>query len=314
MKRILGAAASALLVLVLAFLLFAPSVAAADPKLPHNGRVIISTEGDVNVPAGEHYDAVVVVKGAATVAGEVNTIIVVDGTVNLTAARTESVVAVRSPVTLGPGSVVLADVLKLDSVVTRQGNAEVQGEIRDIALDVAGLGFFLGSAMLLLYVGFAIAAIVAGLLVAAIAARQVRAAEELIRREPVQVFVTGFFGMFVPLIVAIALFVTIVGAPLGIGILLGLWPLAAFVGYLVTGIFIGDWVLSRTSTMAQRERPYLAAVIGLIVLQLLGILPFLAGIATLFGYGAVILLAWRTLRGPGGAIVGSQPLPQPAAG
>jgi hypothetical protein len=65
MKRFLGAAAA----LLLAFLLFAPSVLAADPALPHNGRVIVSTEGDISVPSGEHYDAVVVVNGSSTARG-----------------------------------------------------------------------------------------------------------------------------------------------------------------------------------------------------------------------------------------------------
>jgi hypothetical protein len=48
-NRILGAAAG----LLLALLLLVPAVAAADPSLPHTGRVLISTEGDVTVPAGD---------------------------------------------------------------------------------------------------------------------------------------------------------------------------------------------------------------------------------------------------------------------
>jgi hypothetical protein len=282
--------------LLVAWLVFVPSTLAVDPTLPHNGRVIVSTQGDVNVPAGEHVDAVVVVGGTATIAGEVNSVFVVDGNANLTGARIESVVAVRSPVTVGPGTVVLGDVMKLDSIVTRIGDAQIEGGIRDIGVDVAGVGFFLGPAVVLMYVGFAIAAIAAGLLLAGIAARQVRAAEQVISREPVQVLLVGILGLFLPILVAIALFVTIVGAPLGVGILIGLWPLAAFIGYLVAGIWIGDWILRRMSAAQTRERPYFAAVIGLIVLEVVGIWPFLPMIATLFGYGAVFLLAWRTLR------------------
>jgi hypothetical protein len=292
MRRILVVPA----MLLLAWLVFVPSTLAADPALPHNGRVILSTQGDVNVPAGDHVDAVIVVGGTATIAGEVNTVFVVDGSANLTGARIESVVAVRSPVTVGAGTVVLGDVMKLDSIVTRVGDAQIQGGIRDIGVDAAGVGFFLGPAVLLVYVGFAIAAIAAGLLLAGIAARRVRAAEQVISREPVQVLLVGIAGVFLPILVALALFVTIVGAPLGVGILIGLWPLAAFIGYLVAGIWIGDWILRRASPGPVRERPYLAAVIGLIVLEVVGIWPFLPMIATLFGYGAVLLLAWRTLR------------------
>ena len=94
----------------------------------------------------------------------------------------------------------------------------------------------------------------------------------------------------------VLLTVTVIGAPLAFGIAFGLWPLAAFIGYLVAGIAIGDWIVGRLSPGVTRERPYLAAVVGLVVLEVVGILPLVSGIATLFGYGAVLLLAWRTLR------------------
>jgi MFS family permease len=260
--------------------------------------VLISTEGDITVPAGDHVDAVVVVNGTATVAGEVNTIVVVDGSIVLS-GTTETIVAVRTPVSLGPDSVVTQDVMKVDSLVTKTGNARIQGTIRDIGTEMTGVGFFLGPVLILLYVGFALAAIVAALLLAALAARQVRAAEEIISREPIQTFATGFIGAIAPAILIFGLFVTVVGAPLALGILFGLWPAVAFVGYLVAGIWVGDWILRRTSPETTRERPYLAAVIGLIVLQVLGIWPFVTMIAAMFGYGAVLILAWRTFRRSG---------------
>jgi len=292
MKRLLAITVS----LLLAFLVFSPVVFAADPSLPHDGRVLISTGGDVTVPAGEHADAVIVVNGTATIAGEVNTVLVVDGAANLSGARSETVIAIRSPVTIGAGSVVLGDVMKIDSVVTRVGDGAIGGAVRDMAADLAGIGWFLGPAMIMAYLGFALAAIAAGLLLAGIAARQVRAAEALISHKPAQTLVAAFVGLFLPIFLVAILVVTIVGAPLGIGILLGLWPLAAFIGYLVAGIWIGDWVLARMSPSTTRERPYLAAVVGILILEALGLLPFIPMIATLFGYGAVLLLAWQTIR------------------
>lgn len=292
MKRFLVIAAT----MLLAFLFFSPVAFAADPSLPHTGRVLISTGGDVSVPAGDHADAVVVVNGRATIAGEVNTVVVVDGAAVLAGARTESVVAVRSPVTVGAGSVVLGDVMKLDSVVTRVGDGAIGGSVRDIGADLAGIGWFVGPALVMAYLGFALAAIAAGLLLAGLAARQVRAAEALISHQPVQTLVAALAGIFLPIVLVALLFVTIVGAPLALGILLGVWPLAAFLGYLVAGIWIGDWVLAQTSPGTTRERPYLAAVVGILILEVLGLLPFLPMIASLFGFGAVLLLAWRTLR------------------
>ena len=71
--------------------------------------------------------------------------------------------------------------------------------------------------------------------------------------------------------------VTVIGAPLAFGIAFGLWPLAAFVGYLVAGIAIGDWIVGRLSPGVTRERPYLAAVVGLLVLEVVSILPLRVG-------------------------------------
>jgi hypothetical protein len=309
LRQRLAVAAAAVLVLLAAV----PAVLAANPSLAHTGRVLISTDGDIAVPAGQQADVVIVVKGTATIAGTVNTVVVVNGAAVLSGATVESIVAISSPVTLGTGSTVLGDVMKLDSVVTRTGDAVVDGSVRDIGLDLAGIGFVLGPLVLLLYLGFAVAMLAAGLLVAGLAARQVRSAEELITHHPWQSLAAGLAGVILPMVLVVALFVSVIGAPLGLAILFGLWPAIGLLGYIVTGIFIGDWILRRMADRP-RERPYLASVIGLIVLQVLGIVPALSFLASLFGFGAVLMLGWLTLRGSSGATSVPQPtaMPMPA--
>ena len=114
---------------------------------------------------------------------------------------------------------------------------------------------------------------------------------------------------------AFVLIATLIGAALGVGILIALWPLVAFVGYLVAGIWIGDWVLQQRRPAVARERPYLAAVIGLLILQALGLIPgprIVGMLLSLFGFGAVVLLAWRTLRAGGApnvTVTGATPAP-----
>jgi hypothetical protein len=297
-NRIIGAATG----LLLALLLLVPAVAAADPALSHSGRVLISTEGDVTVPAGDHYDAVVVVNGTATINGQANVVVVVDGSLVMTGALTETVVAIRSPVSVGPGTVIRSDVFKLDSLVTRQGDAAIQGDVRDIGSQLTSLGFVLAPLFILLFIGFAIVALAAGLLVAALGARQVRAAEELITRQPLETLIAGVVGVILPIFVLIGLFITVVGIPLGLGLLFVAWPMVAFLGYIVAGIWIGDWVLHRLYPATVRERPYLASVVGLVILAVLAIVPFVSAIASLFGYGAVLTLGWRTFRGHGAGI------------
>ena len=293
MKRFIGAAAG----LLLALLLLVPAALAADPAVTHTGRVLIATDGDITVPVGDEADVVMVVNGTATIEGDVNTVVVIEGTLVMTGARSETVVAIRTPVTLGPGTVVGTGLYKLDALVTKMGDARVNGDIRDIGAELAGAGFFLGSMFLLLFIGFAIAGIASALLVAALGARQVRAAEELISHRPLETFLAGIVGTIVPVFVLGALFVSVIGVPLALGLLFVVWPLVAFLGYIVAGIWVGDWILARLDPGKIRERPYLASVIGLVTLSVLGIIPIVTAIASLFGYGAVLRLAWRTFRG-----------------
>src|SRR4026207_1522830 len=103
---------AALAAIILALGLAATTRAAA--PIGHNGRVVISNEGDITIPAGERADVVVVVKGAAHVQGEVNTLVVVEGTADLTGARLETVVAVKSSVEVGDGTVVYGEFKQLD--------------------------------------------------------------------------------------------------------------------------------------------------------------------------------------------------------
>jgi hypothetical protein len=206
--------------------------------------------------------------------------------------------------------------MTLDSAVHQVGDAAVLGDVTEVQAALVALGAVLAPAFVLFWLGFGLATIVAGLLLVGLASRQVRMAEQVISREPVKAFVVGLLGLIVFPIAAVLLMVTIIGAPLGLGILLGVWPLLAYVGYLVAGIWIGEWLLTRTTTPRTRERPYLAAVIGLLLLQLTSVVPVLSiisAVASLFGFGAVLVLIWRTLTA---RPAGTQPVvvPAPVAG
>jgi hypothetical protein len=311
----------ALMVVVLAGILLAfailPAVALADEPGEHTGRILLSTHGDVTLPAGDQADLVMVVQGTAIIYGNAETVVALDGTARtMDGSHVQTVFVARGTADIGPGSVVSGDVLTLDANVTVTGGL-IAGTVKDIAFGLAVLGFSLGPLLLLLAIGFGLATIAAGLLLAAIAARQVREAEAIISREPARALLVGIGGVFVPLVIAAILFITVIGAPLGLGILFGLWPIVGFMGYLVTGIWLGDWVLRRSSPAQARERPYAAAIIGVLMMELMGFIPPLVGIASLFGLGAVLMLAWRTYRseepGPGLPVQVTQ-LPAPAAG
>ena len=96
-------------------------------------------------------------------------------------------------------------------------------------------------------------------------------------------------------------------------------PALAFVGYLVAAIFVGERILGTGSTAGGSERPYKGALVGIVVLGVIGIVPGIGGLATavasLFGLGSVLLLGWRTIRRGGSAHIGASmqsPMPMGA--
>jgi hypothetical protein len=308
-RRVLTLAGALLVILLLGV----PAAIAADHSPAHHGRVLLAVNGDVTLPAGESAETVIAIDGRATIHGTADTVVVIDGSAHLEGALVRSVVAIHSPVDLGAGTVVSGDVLTIASSVDRADGVQVAGAVRDVSGDLAGFGLALAAMLVLFYIGLGLATIAAGLLLAALAARQVRAAETLISREPWTVLAAGVAGILLAIVVVLATVATIVGAPIGLGILFVLLPAAAFIGYLVAAVWLGDLILHLASPGVTRDRPYLATVVGLVALLVLGLVPFVSLIASLFGFGAIVLLAWRTFRGTpalpsAGAIV---PAPRP---
>ena len=306
MKRLLLVVATAALLLGLG----APAALAAEP-LPDTGRVLVSVNGPVDIPAGDHLETLVVVGGDARISGDVTTIVVLRGTATLSGATAESLVVVDGTADLQAGTTVRGDVRTLDGTVTQAPGATVGGSVRTLDTDLAAAGILLIPAVVLLFLGLGLATVAAALLVAAFGARQVRSVESLIARRPGHVLVAGIVGAVALPLLAILLTATVVGAPIGIAMLFVLLPAIAFLAWIVAAIWIGDWIVARLRGNPEPDRPYLAAVVGVITLAVAGVLPFVTALATLFGFGALLLAAWRVLR-PETPPLGDTGAPQPA--
>ena len=291
MTRLLAVAGATLLSL----LVLVPGVLAADPWI-RDEHLLISTGGDVTVPPGQHADVLVIVDGTATIEGDVGAVLVVNGTANFVGATTEGLVAVSSDVTLDDATVVAGDIRTFDSTIERASGAIVEGSIGDLTGAFADALFAFAVVGILAYLAFAVTAIVAGVALAGLASTQVRRAERIINEEPIMAILASVVGLLAIVATAVVAIVTVVGLPLGLAILIFVLPALLVVGYLVTGIWIGDLILSRTSPGVARERPYLAALVGLVVLAAIGWIPFVGGLLILLGFGAVMLLMWRVLR------------------
>ena len=292
MRRLLTIAATAVILL----LTLAPAAFAADP-VPFTDRgAIVTVNGTVDVPAGQSVDVVVVVDGTATIAGTVRSVVVVHGTVTLVGATARNLVVVDGTANLGAGTTVTGNVSTLNGTVSRDPAAIVVGRTTTFDADLAGLAILMIPLLIALSVGFGLAMVVTALLVAALAARQVRRAEAVISQRPGQALVAGIAGTVGLPVLAVALIVTVVGAPIGFAMLLLALPILALAGWLVAAMWVGDWLVARTSGTPEAGRPYRAAVLGVIVLALAGLIPFVGTLATLFGVGALLVGAWHTLR------------------
>jgi hypothetical protein len=305
-----------LVILVLLCLGLAGSTLATDPNLgpeglSTTGRVVFVVGGDVDVPAGDEADVVVVIQGDARIGGTVDSLVLVDGSAALTGATVGSVVLVSGTLELGAGTTVLGDVSQVNGTIVQAGGA-VTGETRDLALGFATLGLFVGAIALVVWVGVGVATLLLALLLASFAGQQVRKTTYLIGREPAMVTLLGVGSVVVIPIVAALAMATLIGIPVGLGILLVAWPALAFVGYLVGAIAIGEWLLSRRAGHVPAPRPHADAVVGLIVAFLLGIIPFVTAIISLVGTGAVIRAAWYTWRGDQPVGIATQARPMPA--
>jgi hypothetical protein len=305
MRRIIMILATAVLALGLT-----GAVAAAEDALPHSGRVLIVAGGDVEVAADEQADAVLVFGGDARIAGTVNTLLVIDGTATVDGATIETIAVAEGTADLIGETTVLGDVLEFRATVDRAESVAIGGTVRDMAGDIAAFGIFMGIAALAIWVGFGIATLLAGLLVAGLAARQVHAATTLISREPGRTALVGLLAIVVPPILAALAMVTVIGIPAGLGLLLVVWPAVAFIGYIVAAIWIGEYVLGRRGDDAA-DRPYAASTVGLVIAFVIGLVPVVTAIVSIFGLGAVVLAGYRTLRGGGARreILNAQPAP-----
>ncbi len=118
-----------------------------------------------------------------------------------------------------------------------------------------------------------------------------------VSNEPLKVLGAGVLGFLVPLIVGVLLFVTVIGIPLGFVVLMTL-GLAAFIGFVAMGVWLGDMLLRRGRGPAD-GRPIGSALLGLFLLLILGIIPLVSFFVGWFALGTVTLSFWRALTGGG---------------
>ena len=297
----------ALLVFALALAL-PPAVAFADDN--GDRGFVLRTNGPFTLDAGESAGTVIVVRGDAFIGGTIDhSLIVVDGSAVVGGVVKGNVVVVRGDLTLESGSHVNR-VTIINGKVTREAGATVDQGInqRGFRLNFLSVAFFW-----FLWFSMTVAVVLAGLLFAAVGGRQLSTSAEVMTREAA-LSILGAVVVWIGLpIVAVLAFVTVVGIPFGLALLLLALPALWFLGYLVAGAKLGDALLRAAGRSVPADHPYLAALVGLALMQLVVLLPVvgwaLAVLAGLWGSGALAVMAFRAWRGQGG-----EPATAPAAG
>lgn len=281
------------LVFLVLLLALAPATLAAQPADDGPYDTLIRVNGLVHVRAGETAQGVVVIGDDAIIDGNADFLLVIDGNATITGVVEESVIMVNGAVTLMDGARVGKDVLLYRADAVREAGATVAGNVRN---EWGGINIGQGF-LFWLWASMTVAFVAGGLLFAAFGGRQLAGAAEAATMHPGGTLLTALaLWVGVP-VITVFLMATVIGIPLGLGVLVFLLPALWFAGYLVAGATLGRIVFRGRET----ANPYLAVTVGLVIFQVIAIIPFAGGTVAFFaglvGAGALVYRAWAARRG-----------------
>jgi len=328
-----GLALGAAPVLVLALLLCLTPLAAADSRdagsdgghhlavaaLAGKGDGVVFQFGeDAVIDPGERANAVVAVGGDVMVDGTANVAVAVGGDVTVVGTVEETVVAVGGDVKLKPTAVVGSEAGDGDATVVlvggrlyRDEGAQLLGDTTTVkgawVADALRSGVWdplvnpFGIGSLLWNLVWTIVWVVLAIIVVAIAPRQVRAVGDTLLARPLASLGWGALTGFIILPVSIVLIaITIIGLLIVVpGVIIGL-PLLYVFTTVSLAAFVGTQVLRGSD--ANRGNLMLAAVIGVIIVNVVRLIPIAGGIimfvAGLVTFGALVLAVadWQRRR------------------
>ena len=275
------------------------AAASASTTEPAGQGFVFRAGGDAVVGPDERVGAVVVIDGNARVQGRVDGLVVVSGNAVLEGAQVGDLTVVNGLADVREGSRVAGNLRLVDSALRRSGDVSIAGPVSHEAMPRWG-AFPFG---LLFSLGMSLAVLAAGLVAASLAPRAMGSASKTLSAELGKTIGSAAIVWLVAPPLAVISLMTIVGIPIGIGALFFALPALAFLGYLVAGLALGERVLAARSSAEARTNAPLATVVGLVLLMVVGAVPFIGGLTSLLaaglGAGAIVLVVWRTWRGHG---------------
>jgi hypothetical protein len=266
--------------------LTAPAWAAQDGQTS-DAFVVLS--GPADVPRGEQVGDLVVFHGSSTVDGTVKgSLTAFDAPVTVSGRVDGDVVVFNGRVELARGANVTGDVVSREDPIVASG-ATIGGTTRRVQTNVNWVGYGWVSA-LAWWLAVSISTLLIGLALLWLTGRGANSIEDTGRSRIGPSIGWGLLAFFGLPILAILALVTIVGIPLGIGLLAAL-ALIYTLGYTATAWIIGRRILgTRTGWVV-------AFLLGWGILRALALIPAVGGLiwfaAVVFGLGALTVTIWR---------------------
>lgn len=264
----------------------------ASPAWAQDGgerEAFVVLTGRADVPAGERVGDLVVFHGSSTVDGTVEgSLTAFDAPVTISGRVEGDVVVFNGPVQLRDGAEVTGDLVSRSDPVVGSG-ATIGGETKRVETNFNWEGFgWIGR--LGWWFAVSVSTLVVGLVLIWLAGRGALGISEAGRNRVGASIGWGLLAFFGLPLVGILALVTIVGIPLGLGLLSALALIYAL------GYGASAWIVGR-SLVREPASWILAFIAGWAILRIVALIPFLGGlmwfIAVVFGLGALLVAATR---------------------
>ena len=142
------------------------------------------------------------------------------------------------------------------------------------------------------------AILVFGLFLLGLAPRSYHSSAQLMTAKLGWALLTGVVALVMAPIMAVLLMVTVIGLPAGLALLF-LWLVALLASFAYSSYALGQWLAERAAWKLMWPS-FSALVLGLVVLSLLMLIPFIGGLcsflALIWGLGGIVLLCGRHFK------------------
>jgi cytoskeletal protein CcmA (bactofilin family) len=139
--------------------------------------------------------------------------------------------------------------------------------------------------------------LVIGIIIIVLAPRWISAMADSIRTKPWPSLGWGALFLFATPIAAIIVIITIIGLPVGL-IALVLYGIAVYLSQIPVGFLIGRLIIRRNGEIESRGLMIGALALGLVILLVLRLIPYIGGwvtlLAIMFGLGSVVVSVIRS--------------------